>query len=76
MKTEKTPLLGLSESDLAHAIAAVAPEPYRARQVMGWIHDKRVSVEHIVRVMTCVAEDASIRGTALVREVEPNTVLQ
>ena len=40
---EKTPLLGLSELDLARAIAPVAAEAFRARQVMSWIYDKRAS---------------------------------
>src|SRR2546426_1614634 len=39
-------------------------------------HGKRVSVDLIVRVVACLAEGLGIRGTALVFEVDPNTVLQ
>jgi IS1 family transposase len=39
-------------------------------------HDKRSSVELIVRVIACLAEGLGIRGTARVFEVDPNTVLQ
>src|SRR5262252_8896833 len=39
-------------------------------------HGKRASVELIVRVIACLAEELGIRGTARVFEVDPNTVLQ
>jgi IS1 family transposase len=39
-------------------------------------HGKRASVELIVRVIACLAEGLSIRGTARVFEVNPNTGLQ
>src|SRR5919198_1546247 len=39
-------------------------------------HGKRASVDHIVRVIACLAEGIGIRGTARVFEVDPNTVLQ
>jgi hypothetical protein len=39
-------------------------------------HGKRVTVELIVRVVTCLAEGLGIRATARVFEVDPNTVLQ
>src|SRR6266700_3513130 len=39
-------------------------------------HGKRVSVDLIVPVIGCLAEDLGIRGTARVFEVDPNTVLQ
>jgi hypothetical protein len=39
------------------------------------LHDKRVSVELIVRVIACLAEGLGIRGTARVFEIDPNTVL-
>jgi len=39
-------------------------------------HGKRLSVELIVRVLTCLAEGLGIRATARVFEVDPNTVLQ
>src|SRR5215470_2610366 len=38
-------------------------------------HDKQVAVEVIVRVLACLAEGLSIRATARVFEVAPNTVL-
>jgi IS1 family transposase/transposase-like protein len=38
-------------------------------------HGKRVAVELIVRVLACLAEGLSIRATARVFEVDPNTVL-
>jgi hypothetical protein len=40
------------------------------------LHGKRVAVELIVRVLTCLAEGLGIRATARVFEVDPNTVLQ
>jgi transposase-like protein len=39
-------------------------------------HGKRVAVELIVRVLSCLAEGLGIRATARVFEVDPNTVLQ
>jgi hypothetical protein len=39
------------------------------------LHGKRLSVELIVRVLACLAEGLSIRATARVFEVDPNTVL-
>jgi transposase-like protein len=39
-------------------------------------HGKQAAVELIVRVLSCVAEGLSIRATARVFEVAPNTVLQ
>jgi len=38
-------------------------------------YGKRSSVELIVRVIACLAEGLSIRGTARVFEIDPNTVL-
>src|SRR6266446_8932279 len=38
-------------------------------------HGKRVSVERIVYVISCLAEGLGIRATARVFEVDPNTVL-
>jgi hypothetical protein len=38
-------------------------------------HGKRVSVERIVHVISCLAEGLGIRATARVFEVDPNTVL-
>ncbi|MGE3540766.1 MAG: hypothetical protein AB7N91_25430 [Candidatus Tectimicrobiota bacterium] len=39
-------------------------------------HGKRASVDLIVRVIACLAEELGIRATARVCEVDPNTVLQ
>jgi len=36
-------LLGLSEPDLARAVAEVAPERYRARQLMTWMYERRAA---------------------------------
>lgn len=35
------PLLGLLPDEVAEAIRGVAPEPYRAAQVLRWIHERR-----------------------------------
>jgi transposase-like protein len=40
------------------------------------LHGKRVAVELMVRVLTCLAEGLGIRATARVFEIDPNTVLQ
>lgn len=37
-----TDLLGLAPDDVARAIRDVAPEPFRASQLMRWIYDRRV----------------------------------
>jgi transposase-like protein len=50
-------------------------EPYVLETHGTLFHGKRLSVELIVRVLACLAEGLSIRATARVFEVDPNTVL-
>lgn len=37
----RRPLLGLLPAEVAEAIRGIAPEPYRAAQVLRWIHERR-----------------------------------
>src|SRR5262249_50473749 len=60
----------------SRALLCVVCRGYFPETLGTLFHGKRAAVDLIVRVLACLAEGLSIRGTVRVFEVDPNTVLQ